>query len=55
MQVEQPVPANLQVEQSVLAALQVGQSYLTVLQVVSTQHGAGEVFTDTRVFSGVIR
>ena len=49
MQVEQPVPANLQVEQSVLAALQVGQSYLTVLQVVSTQHGAGEVFEDTQL------
>ena len=49
MQMEQPVPANLQVEQSVLAALQDGQSYLTVLQVVSTQHGAGEVFVDTQL------
>ena len=49
MHVEQSVPANLQVEQSVLAAPQVGQSCLAVLLVVSTQHGAGEVFGDTQL------
>ena len=43
MHVEQSVPANLQVEQSVLAAPQ------AVLLVVSTQHGAGEVFADTQL------
>ena len=48
MHVEQSVPANLQ-EQSVLAAPQVGQSCLAVLLVVSTQHGAGEVFADTQL------
>ena len=49
MHVEQSVPANLQVEQSVLAAPQVGQSCLAVLLVVSTQHGAAEVFADTQL------
>ena len=49
MHVEQSVPANVQVEQSVLAAPQVGQFCLAVLQVVSTQHGAGEVFADTQL------
>ena len=49
MHVEQSVPLIVQVEQSVLAAHQVGQSCLAVLQVVSTQHGAGEVFADTQL------
>ena len=49
MHVEQSVPANVQVEQSVLAAPKVGQSCLAVPLVVSTQHRAGEVFTDTQL------
>ena len=49
MRVEQSVPANVQVEQSVFAAPQVEQPCLAVLLVVSTQHGAGEVFADTRL------
>ena len=49
MHVEQSVPANVQVEQSVLAAPQAGKSCLAVLLVVSTQHGAGEVFADTQL------
>ena len=49
MHVEQSVPADVQVEQSVLAAPQVGLSCLAVLLVVSTQHRAGEVFTDTQL------
>ena len=49
MHVEQSVPVIVQVEQSVLTAHQVGQSCLTVLLVVSTQHGAGEVFADTQL------
>ena len=49
MHVDQSVPANVQVEQSVLAAPKVGQSCLAVPLVVSTQHRAGEVFTDTQL------
>ena len=49
MHVEQSVPADVQVEQSVLAAPKVGQSCLAVPLVVSTQHRAGEVFTDTQL------